>query len=66
MVPTVAPETTPVVDAVATAELLLLQTPPGEESLNVVVDPGHTEVVPAIGGPATTVSTMPTEQVPTV
>ena len=52
-VPAVTPVTTPEPDpTVAMVISLLLHTPPEVASLNVVVRPGHTLVVPVIDGNA--------------
>ena len=48
--PTDIPVTTPELDTVPTAVLLLLHVPPEQEWLSVVVDPWHTANEPVIGG----------------
>jgi hypothetical protein len=47
-VPALTPVTIPVPETVATAVLLLLHAPAAVASLNDVVRPAHTEVVPLI------------------
>lgn len=47
-VPAVMPVTAPVLLTLATAVLLLLHTPPVTASLNVVVPPVHTVMVPVM------------------
>jgi hypothetical protein len=63
-VPAVTPVTTPVNEpTVATAVLLLLQLPPGEDEVRVVVSPTHTLAAPLIvPGPAFTVTTVVAKQ----
>ena len=58
VVPADMPVTTPVVGStVPTAGTLLLQVPPGEDEVSVVVSPTHTLAVPVIvPGPAFTVT----------
>ena len=54
--PTNIPVTTPEADPTVAIELsLLLQLPPDEASLNVVVEPTHVEGVPVIGSNGPTV-----------
>jgi hypothetical protein len=48
LVPAATPVTTPEVPTVATAVLLLLHVPPGVASVNEVVEPAQTDVVPVI------------------
>ena len=58
-VPALMPVTTPVAGLTeATALLLLLQLPPAVASLNVVVAPLHTVVVPVIAATAVPVVTV--------
>jgi len=65
-VPDVTPLTTPVVEPmVATEVLVLLHVPPDVPSVNVVVLPAQTEVVPEIvAGTAFTVTTAIARQPP--
>ena len=53
-VPLVTPVTTPDEVTVAIEVLALLQVPPGVASLNVVVKPWQTVVVPVIGASGST------------
>ena len=64
VVPADMPVTTPVTGStVPTAVLLLLQLPPGDEELSVVVRVTHTLAVPVIvPGPALTVTTAVAKQ----
>jgi hypothetical protein len=66
-VPPVIPCTTTEPDNVATEVLLLVHTPPGDGSLKLIVEPGHTFVGPVIPDiePLTVIAT-PTAQDPTV
>ena len=60
MLPDVVPDTRPFTDpTVATELVLLLQIPPAIELLNVLVEPAHIVVVPAITpGDGLTVTTV--------
>ena len=63
--PAEMPVPTPVDDTVPTAELLLLQTPPGVIQLSPVVEPTQTVSVPVIGaGFGLTIIVTVTEQPP--
>ena len=71
MVPPETPVTTPAVLTVPTAGVLLLHVLPavGGVTLNVVVDPAHTVIVPVSGGGigvGLTVTMAVTSHVPTV
>jgi hypothetical protein len=65
--PGATPLTTPVEPAVAMDKLLLAHAPPAVVSINVVVEPAHTLIVPVmLSGNGFTVTTVVVKPVPVV
>ena len=65
-VPSLRPETRPPVPTDAIDILPLLQAPPLAASLNVMADPTHTGVLPAIADIGLTVTALIAAQLPSV